>query len=93
MIIRPKRWYKYLPFDTKGIVIVEGAKFVLMGQLDNDSLFIKTDNKIEISVNYLWKKEKMNTTKDSKIIPGMVMLNSDDSFNVGSFTCEVTHTD
>jgi hypothetical protein len=52
MIIRPTRWYKHLPLDTKGIVVVEGAKFVLMGRLENDSLFKKTDNQIEISVNY-----------------------------------------
>lgn len=52
IIIRPTRWYKHLPHDTKGIVNVDGAKFILMGQLDNDSLFKRTNNTIEITVKY-----------------------------------------
>lgn len=53
MIIRPTRWYKYMPIGPKGIILVDGAKFVLMGRgFENDSLFKKTDNEIEISVNY-----------------------------------------
>lgn len=53
IIIRPTRWYKDLPLDTKGVVVVDGAKFVLMGELDNDSLFKKTNKRIEITVKYL----------------------------------------
>ncbi len=52
VIIRPSRWHKDLPLDTKGIIVVEGAKFVLMGRIENDSLFKKTDNKIELSITY-----------------------------------------
>jgi hypothetical protein len=33
-----------------------------------------------------WKKKKVDTTQDSKIILGMVMLNSYNSFDVGTFT-------
>lgn len=49
-IIRPKRWYKTLSSDMRGVVVVEGAKFVLVGQIEQDSLFSRTNNQIEISV-------------------------------------------
>lgn len=52
IIIRPTRWYKDLPHDTKGVIIIEGAKFVLMGEVDNDSLFKKTNKRIEITIKY-----------------------------------------
>jgi hypothetical protein len=50
--IRPTRWYKDLPCDTKGIIVVQGAKFVLMGGIGNDALFKKMKNKIELTILY-----------------------------------------
>ena len=52
MTIRPTRWYKHLPHDTGGVVVAGGVKFILMGRLDNDSLFRRTNNKVEVSVAY-----------------------------------------
>jgi hypothetical protein len=52
IIIRPTRWYKDLPHDTKGVIVIDGAKFVLMGRLDSNSLFKRTGKTIDISVKF-----------------------------------------